>query len=279
MTQVPSSAAGRSDCGIRAGRTLDGSGYSRSPASRSNMRVRTPNGAGTPGVGQEGLTHAESARSGRPLVTVQPRQRDTRRVPPSAADRNMSASSPSRGVSGAPERRGAPSWARRRGSNSTTTADTPSPAADDPTPGPPRTARTARGTRRRAHHRLGPHTANQAEAGRRSKGASPHRRRPEPQERKAGPGRRNPPRLAIPTTRPPTTGQNPIRTAIPNLLLSPAHTPAPPRPDEPRRKTRSSRPGAAAPTPQPRPTHPPRLQMTPRPGPRGPHGPHGLFFF
>ena len=49
------------------------------------------------------------------------------------------------------------------------------------------------GTRRQAHHRLGPHTANQAEAGRQSKDASPHRRRPEPQERKAGPGRRNPP--------------------------------------------------------------------------------------
>ena len=145
MTQVPSFSSGEIGLQHSPGRTLDGSGYSRSPASRSNMRVRTANGAGTPGVGQEGLTHAESARSGRPLVTVQPRQRDTRRVPPSAADRNMSASSPSRGVSGAPERRGAPSWARRRGSNSTTTADTPSPAADDPTPRPPRTARTAVG--------------------------------------------------------------------------------------------------------------------------------------
>ena len=72
---------------------------------------------------------------------------------------------------------------------------------------------------------------------------------------------------AIPTTRPPTTGHNPIRTAIPNLPLSPAHTPAQPRPDEPRPTTRSSRPDTAAPPPRPQPTHPAHLQMTQPPGP------------
>jgi hypothetical protein len=158
---VPRHGGGRDDPGAQreqrgdrtaassAGPTHDGSEYRRSPASRSNMRVRTATGAGTPtlDVGQEGITQAESARSGRPVMTVQPRQRDARRVPASAAECNISASSPSRGASGAPERRGAPLWARRRGSDSTTTADTPSPSADDPTPRPPRPARTARTAR------------------------------------------------------------------------------------------------------------------------------------
>jgi hypothetical protein len=273
---VPRHGGGRDDPGAQrqqrgdrtaasgAGPTHDGSGYGRSPASRSNMRVRTATGAGTPtlDVGQEGITHAESARSGRPVVTVQPRQRDARRVPASAAERSMSASSQSRGASGAPERRGAPSWARRRGSNSTTTADTPSPSADAPTARTDRTDRTDRtvapvtvgddgrrdgrsGTRRRAHHRLGPHTANQAEAGRQSKDASPHRRRPEPQERKAGPGRRNPPRAR-------------------------SRRPARPRPDRTRSVRRSRTCCSPPPTRQPRPgrTNPDGRPVQAGPAPR-----------
>ena len=59
------------------------------------MRVRTTPAGGTPtpGVGQDGATHAEPApTSGRPGAIVergrgraQPRQRDTRRVPASGA--------------------------------------------------------------------------------------------------------------------------------------------------------------------------------------------------
>jgi hypothetical protein len=51
--------------------THDRSGYSGSPASRSNMRVRTTTGGGTPtlDVGQEGTTHAEPAHSGQPVAT------------------------------------------------------------------------------------------------------------------------------------------------------------------------------------------------------------------
>ena len=66
---------------------------------------------------------------------------------------------------------------------------------------------------------------------------------------------------------PPAHNQNnPIRTAIPNLPLSPVvHTPAQPRPDKPRPTTRSSRRDTAA--PPPRPTTPGDPPDDPTPGP------------
>src|SRR5215218_8977607 len=162
---VPPPAGGRDDPGAQhqqrgdrtaapdAERTPDGTRYGSSPASRSNMRVRTTTRGGTPtlGVSQEGTTSAEPApTSGRPVATAkrgrdraQPRQRDARRVPASGAEHNTSVSSPSQGAHGPLERRGAPS-ARRRGSTPTTTAGTPSPTADNRTLRSPQAPRLRR---------------------------------------------------------------------------------------------------------------------------------------
>ena len=141
---------------------------------------------------------------------------------------------------------------RRRGTPSTTTTDTPSPPANNRTPQSPQAPRPPRPETTAAaapDEKAGPVDEPMTASAR----TPPSRPKP---TGGAGPrpltaaalARRNakpdqvglPTPYASPTTGPPTTGHNPIRTAT----------------------TRSNRLGAAAPPPRPQPTHPAHLQIT-----------------
>ena len=146
---------------------------------------------------------------------------------------------------------------RRRGTPSTTTADTPSPPAGNRTPQSPQSPRPPRPETTAAaapDEKAGPvdepvtapartpPTRPKPTGG--GKGASPHRRRPGPQERKAGPGRAHAARArARRPARPrrPTRGGRRSRTC---------RSPPPTRRPSPDRANPDRRPGQAGPAPR-----------------------------